>query len=147
MKYLVSVLSLLVAISSQAQQGTQPPAIPVVIDIVKQTEVVPTMPITGNVYSQNDIQITAAITGQLEFVAEPGTALELGDVIMKMDTAALKLQQAEQQALIKRAQAQLTYLESNLKRQQDLVKAQTISAPQAGLQLISNFNSLVTSKP
>ena len=88
----------------------------------------PTMPITGNVYSQNDIQITAAITGQLEFVAEPGTALELGDVIMKMDTAALKLQQAEQQALIKRAQAQLTYLESNLKRQQDLVKAQTISA-------------------
>ncbi|WP_223789087.1 efflux RND transporter periplasmic adaptor subunit [Marinicella meishanensis] len=111
-----------------AQEPVQVPGVPVITDTVKQTEVVPTMPVTGNVHSQNALQITAAITGQLEFVAEPGTALAPGDVIVKMNTQALELQQAEQQALIKRATAQLNYLETTLRRQQDLVKAQSIAA-------------------
>ncbi len=109
-------------------QQPQAPAIPVVLDSVQETEVVATMPITGNVYSQNDVQITAAISGQLTHVTEPGTQVKTGDVIATMDTAALSLQQAEQKALITRAQAQLNYLNTNLKRQQNLVKANTVSA-------------------
>ncbi len=129
LKYvLMWVLVPIYAPLSWAQPGSAPPAIPVVTDTVKKTEVVPTMPITGNVFSQNAIQITAAITGQLAYVAEPGTQLTPGDVIVQMDTAALDLQKAEQVALINRAQAQLDYLQTNLQRQQDLVKAKTISA-------------------
>ncbi len=127
MKILATIGFFTVSSWAMAQQGDTP-GVPVITDTVKKTQVVPTMPITGNVYSQNAIQITAAITGQLAYVAEPGTLLESGDVIVKMDTVALELQLAEQQALIKRAQTQLNYLETNLKRQQDLVKAKTISA-------------------
>ena len=127
MKIKLTLMCMALSFCTQAQQSDAPPAIPVVTDTVKKTEVVPTMPITGNVYSQNAIQITASITGQLEFVAEPGTELQPGDLIIKMDTAALALQKAEQMALINRAQSQLDYLETNLKRQQDLVKAKTIS--------------------
>lgn len=123
-----AILLLIASFSLSAQPADGPPATPVVIDTVKKTEVVPTMPITGNVYSQNAIQITAAVTGQIAYIAEPGTALVPGDVIVKMDTTALTLQQAEQEALINRAQSQLDYLQKNLTRQQDLVKAKTISA-------------------
>ncbi|WP_154223310.1 efflux RND transporter periplasmic adaptor subunit [Marinicella rhabdoformis] len=115
---------------AQEEAGSQPaaPTVPVVLDSVKNTEVVATMPITGNVYSRNDVQITAAVSGMLLTVAAPGTVVKQGDEIAKMDTKALELQHAEQQALIVRAKAQLKYLETNLKRQQDLVKAKSISA-------------------
>jgi RND family efflux transporter MFP subunit len=127
MKKLI-ILSLMMVSVLQAQPQGQAAAIPVITDVVKQTEVVPTMPVTGNVFSVNDVQITAAISGQLAFVAEPGTVLKAGEVVARMDTTALELQQAEQQALTERAQAQLKYLETNLKRQQDLIKASSVSA-------------------
>ncbi len=119
---------MLMLISNVVVAKQQTPAIPVVLDTVKRTEVVATMPVTGNVYSQNDTQVTAAVSGQLVFIAEPGTIVKQGDVVVSIDTAALQLQQLEQQALIARAEAQLKYLETNLKRQQDLVKAKTVSA-------------------
>ncbi|MEZ5473019.1 MAG: efflux RND transporter periplasmic adaptor subunit [Marinicella sp.] len=123
-----SIVLFICSFQLSAQQAGNPPATPVVIDTVKKTEVVPTMPITGNIYSQNAIQITASVTGQIAYIAEPGTPLKPGDVIVKMETISLELQKAEQEALISRAQTQLDYLQKNLKRQQDLVKAKTISA-------------------
>lgn len=128
MKKIIAMVLLIGGQWVMAQTAGSPPSVPVITDTVKQTAVVPTMPVTGNVYSQNALQITAAIAGQLDFVAEPGTPLAPGDVIVRMDTQALELQQAEQQALIKRAKAQLNYLETTLRRQQDLIKAQSISA-------------------
>ncbi|MFC3193775.1 efflux RND transporter periplasmic adaptor subunit [Marinicella sediminis] len=128
MKNTLFPLLLMVCSALSAQPQSTPPAIPVITDVVKQTEVVPTMPVTGHVYSVNDIQLTAAISGQLAYVAAPGTQLKTGDVVVRMDTTALQLQQAEQLALTQRAQAQLSYLETNLKRQQDLVKASSVSA-------------------
>ena len=50
MKKLI-ILSLMMASVLQAQPQGQAPAIPVITDVVKQTEVVPTMPVTGNVFS------------------------------------------------------------------------------------------------
>ena len=94
-----SLIGLLMAAGLQAQPQGQAPAIPVITDVVRQTEVVPTMPVTGHVFSVNDVQLTAAISGQLAYVAEPGTVLNAGDVVVRMDTTALQLQQAEQQAL------------------------------------------------
>lgn len=112
--------------ASWAQQTA--PAVPVILDTVKSSEVVATMPVTGHVYSRNDAQITAAVNGMLTQVVAPGTVLKAGDVVAKMDTQPLELQQAEQQALIDRAQAQLNYLNTNLKRQKDLIEVKSISA-------------------
>ncbi len=112
--------------ASWAQQTA--PSVPVILDTVKSSEVVATMPVTGHVYSRNDAQITAAVNGMLTQVVAPGTVLKAGDVVAKMDTQPLELQQAEQQALIDRAQAQLNYLNTNLKRQKDLIEVKSISA-------------------
>ncbi len=113
---------------SQVLAQPAPPATPVVTDTVKATDVVSTLPISGNVYSKNDLQITAGITGQLAFVTEPGTRVAAGDLVARMDTLSLELQKEEQLALISRARAQLQYLETSLRRQKDLVKADTVSA-------------------
>ncbi len=120
-------LCLLGAVFNQAvAQPALPPAT-VVTDQVKLTSVVATVPVTGHVISQNAIQLTAAITGQLVEVAEPGTRVQRGDVVARFDTLGLELQQQEQQALIERAEAQLNYLQANLKRQQGLVNAKSVS--------------------
>ena len=127
MKYLLAtilVLSTLIA-NSQSQESK---AKPVEIDAVIETNVVPTMPLTGNVFSRNDVQFTAATSGQLKSIAEPGTELKSGDVLAEIDTSTLDLQFQEQKALIQRAEVQLKYLEKNLNRQRNLVKANSVSA-------------------
>ncbi|MBL4659483.1 MAG: efflux RND transporter periplasmic adaptor subunit [Alcanivoracaceae bacterium] len=126
--YLITTLIFTTAIFAQAAKPPVMPPKPVVIDLVKESEVVPTMAITGNVFSINNLQFTSAVTGQLEFVAEPGTLVQVGDLIAKIDTIALDLQLLEQQELITRAKAQFRYLETNLKRQKNLVRAKSVSA-------------------
>ena len=123
----VIVFFLIVSFRLFAQPVATAPAMPVETDLVKETEVIPTMPMTGNVFSINELQLTAAISGQLEFVAEPGTIVKTGDVIARMDTNTLDLQLQEQKALITRAEVQLKYLQTNLQRQQNLVRAKTVS--------------------
>ncbi len=125
------ILASIFALTSSAQVNAQAPVMPakpVVIDAVKESEVIPTMAITGNVFSINDLQFTSAIAGQLEYVAQPGTAIKAGDLIAKVDSSTLDLQLQEQQALITRAEVQLKYLETNLKRQKNLIKANSVSA-------------------
>ena len=127
----INLIFILIFTSQIFAQDDQTPAMPpkpVVIDLVKESEVVPTMAITGNVFSINNLRFTSAVTGQLEFVAEPGTQVQAGDLIAKVDTIALDLQLQEQKVLITRAKAQFRYLETNLKRQKDLVKAKSVSA-------------------
>jgi RND family efflux transporter MFP subunit len=129
-KYNLNLTLLLVMVSSMQVFAQAPamPAKPVVIDLVKESEVIPTMPITGNVYSINNLQFTSAIAGQLEYVAQPGTAIKAGDLIAKVDASTLDLQLQEQQALITRAEVQLKYLQTNLSRQKNLIKANSVSA-------------------
>lgn len=126
MKNFITLSALFFALSVQAQPQTKPKSVEV--DAVIETKVVPTMPLTGNVFSLNDIQFTAAVSGQLKFITEPGTTVESGDVVAEVDTSALDLQLQEQQALIQRAEVQLRYLETNLNRQKDLIKKNSVSA-------------------
>jgi len=123
----IVIFFLIVSFRLFAQPVDTVPAMPVETDLVKETEVIPTMPMTGNVFSINELQLTASISGQLEFVSEPGTIVKAGDVIARMDTNTLDLQLQEQKALITRAEVQLKYLQTNLQRQKNLIKAKTVS--------------------
>ncbi len=96
------------------------PASAVVIGLVEEASVTPTMPIAGTVFSRNDLQITAGVDGRLEFVAEPGTVVQAGDAIARIDVRPLTLQRAEQQAQAQRAQSQLAFLSGQVDRQRDL---------------------------
>lgn len=130
MRYLTPTAAALIAVSplfalAAAAQAPAAPASPVAVESVVFTEVVPTVPITGTVFSRNDLQITAAIDGELEYVAEPGTQVAAGDVIVRIDPTQLRLQLVELEAQRTRATAQLAYLDAQLERFENLLTSKS----------------------
>lgn len=92
----------------------------VVVAPVEAASLAPTQPIAGTVFSLNDLQLTAGIDGRIEFVAEPGTVVEKGDVVARLESAPLALQRAEEVAQQERARARLDFLDGQVSRQQNL---------------------------
>ncbi len=125
---LSAALCLFAPLAAQAQG--EPPASSVLVSEVQALAIVPTVPVSATVYSRNDVQITVGIDGQLTYVAEPGTYVKKGEVLASIDEGPLKLQLTEQRALAKRADAQLTFLNSQLIRQRSLAKTDDLSANQ-----------------
>lgn len=120
-----SAFSLGISGQSLAQQA---PVKPVQVDQVESSVFVPTIDIVGSIYSRNNVQLTAGVGGRLEFVAEPGSFLVKGDAVAKIDPLPLQLQQAEQQAEIKRAGINLKYLKREVERLQNLRETNSASA-------------------
>lgn len=120
----ISCTLLLVSSLSLAQQM---PARVVQISTVSRTEVAPTVSVPGTVYSRNEAQITAGVAGRLVMVAEPGTAVRKGDLVARIDKQSLRLQRAEQEALLERAQINVRQLESQLRRQKELASSSLVS--------------------
>ena len=118
---------LLAALPVAAQQ---PPASVVQVAEVTRAELAPTVAVPGTVFSRNDVQITAGVAGQLEMVAEPGTVVEKGQPVARLDKTALLLQRAEQEALLARAEINIRQLNSQLRRQREL----------SGRSLVSEFD-------
>lgn len=104
------------------------PAATVVVQAVKEMKIAPIMPLTGTVQARHDVQLTMGVDGRLRFVAEPGTRVRQGDVVARIDTVQLELDLAEQEAQRERAAAQLRFLESQLRRQQDLARSNALAA-------------------
>ena len=118
-----SVLLLLTSVSF----GQQMPAKVVQISTVSRTEVAPTVAVPGTIYSRNDMQITAGVAGQLVMVAEPGTVVQTGEPVARIDKRTLLLQRAEQEALLERADINIRQLESQLRRQRELGNSNLVS--------------------
>lgn len=119
------LLPLLLASTTFAQQ-TPPPSV-VQVATVSRTELAPTVAVPGTIYSRNDVQVTAGVAGQLEMVAEPGTFVEKGESIARIDSRPLRLQRAEQEALLERAEINVRQLESQLRRQRELGGSNLVS--------------------
>ena len=120
----ISCALLMAASLSFAQQM---PASAVHISTVSRTEVAPTVAVPGTVYSRNEVQITAGVAGRLVMVAEPGTIVDKGDFVARIDKQSLRLQRAEQEALLDRARINVRQLESQLRRQQELARSSLVS--------------------
>ena len=98
----------------------QQPTAVVQVAEVSRTELAPTVAVPGTIYSRNELQITSGIAGRLRMVLEPGTLVESGDTIASIDKQPLRLQRAEQEALLARAEINIRQLDSQLRRQQEL---------------------------
>ncbi len=120
-----AVLFALLAGSALAQQ--QAPASVVQVATVERAEIAPTVAVPGTVHSRNDVQITASIAGQLLMVAEPGTIVQQGEAVARIDRQPLLLQRAEQEALLERAEINVRQLESQLRRQRELQDENLVS--------------------
>jgi len=113
--------------SSTLSLAKEPVPSPVQVSQVKQTTVTPTVDIVGTIYSRHNVKLTAGVAGRLEWVAEPGSVLQEGKVVARVDPLPLTLQQAEQQAQIKRQTINIKYLQREVQRLQDLRKTNSAS--------------------
>jgi RND family efflux transporter MFP subunit len=107
--------------------ATQVPAKIVHVASVERMEIAPTVAVPGTIYSRNDVRVTAGIAGQLLMVAEPGTIVQQGDTVARIDKRPLLLQRAEQEALLQRAEINIRQLESQLRRQRELQGSNLVS--------------------
>ncbi len=117
------MIGCLTALCATAQQ----PAPLVSIALVETAEIAPTVAVPGTVFSRNDARLTASVGGLLTYVAEPGTRVAAGDAVAEIDTAELRLQRREQEALLSRARIQLRQIESELTRQTELRSTNVVS--------------------
>lgn len=117
----LSILGLLSTTTFAAEPERQtPPPSPVKVEVVKALDEIPSATLTGTIYSRNQVQLTAGVTGRLEWVVEPGTYLQKGDLVAQIELLPLQLRQAERKAQFKRAKINLDYLKKELKRQNEL---------------------------
>lgn len=116
-KQLIALMALFGSYSVSAQ------SLPIVeAEVVQQQKLVSEFIGHGTVYGKQNVTLTAGAGGLLTFVAEPGQRVEKGDIIAKIDLLPLQLQQAEQRALLKRAEINLRYQTKELGRLAALAK-------------------------
>ena len=67
--------------------SARPPARekPVVIDIAELRQLAPTAQYSGSVISKNDVRISAEVEGRLTWVADVGTVVKKGEVLVRLD--------------------------------------------------------------
>jgi RND family efflux transporter MFP subunit len=116
-----------VSLTQTFAQQAQRPAQVVRTATVQMAEIAPSMSVPGTVYSRDESQIMAGNTGTLSFVAEPGTLVKKGDVVASIDKKTLRLQRAEQVALLDRAKISIKQLESDFRRQSELRNTKLVS--------------------
>ncbi len=124
---LKTIIALVATVVASAALAQQPPTAVVQVESVSRTELAPTVAVPGTIYSRNDVQVTASIAGQLVSVAEPGTWIEKGESVARLDTRPLQLQREEQEALLARAEINIRQLESQLRRQRELGGSNLVS--------------------
>lgn len=127
-KTITSILSVAILFASHSIAAEGPPPKPVKVDQVTEMSLGATTDLMATIHSRSHIQITAGVNGRIEWLAEPGTLVQQGDVLVKMDLLPLKLMQLEQQAQLKRAKINVRYLKNEVQRLEKL--RQTNSASQ-----------------
>lgn len=118
MKLHTRSLSLLALIALVPAAWAQPSAAAVQVASAEIRELAPTIRASGQVRSRDAADMAAAIPGTLAWVAEPGTWVQAGEAIARIDAEELRLQRVEQQARLKRIEVNLQQAERELKRLQ-----------------------------
>ena len=98
----VALLCLALVPGSAVAQPPRPAAVQVVKAELKS--LAPSVMATGQVRSRAGADLSAGVAGRLAWVAEPGTRVEKGAVIARMELDELRLQQAEQVARVTRGE-------------------------------------------
>lgn len=79
--------------------------------------------VPGTVISRNDAQLAAEVEGRLLTVAEVGTPVAAGEAVATIEDQQLRLTNAELQAQVRRAEAQVQFLEAELGRIERLAES------------------------
>jgi RND family efflux transporter MFP subunit len=111
------VLGCLIA-AANAADG--PPPVPVVVTTARSESFGASLSATGTVVSRNDARISGEVGGTLAWIAEPGVTVKRGDTIARLDPERLALALRDNEAALKRLEAQLQLLNTQRVRLQTL---------------------------
>jgi len=92
---------------------------------IVSAKIIPLAPVSwvsGTIVSRNNSSISAEIAGRLINLIAIGTTVKKGDIIATIDDTSWQIQLKEDQASIVKAQAQLQFLQADLKRKTTLAK-------------------------
>ena len=116
-----------------AQNGSAP----VVVSIATERLLAPVTAYPGTVISRNQARLAAEVEGRLEWVAEVGSAVRMGETVARLDDVLLEQTIRAEQAVVTREQARLVYQAAEVKRLAALVRRNSV--PQSELdQAIAN---------
>lgn len=112
--------------TSSAQQQ-MPPAI---VEVAKASNemMAPQVFVPGTLVSTNDSRISAEIAGRVLWVAAEGTKVDEGDVIATIDDRNIKLNVSRNKSQVKRLEARVAFLTSDLQRTQELAQTNNVPA-------------------
>lgn len=121
-RLVVGILLVTAALPATAQQQV-PPAL---VEVAQASEelMAPKVFMPGTVVSQNDSQVSAQIAGQVTWVATEGTLVRKGDVLAEIDDRNHRLAVDRNESQVKRLEARVEFLQSDLARQKELAETE-----------------------
>lgn len=96
-------------------------------DTVTMTNLSASAELIGTLHSRDHVDITAGVSGRLDWLAAPGSYVEQGETLVKIDLLPLQLRLAEQKAQLKRAKINMAYLKNEWQRLLKLGESQLAS--------------------
>jgi RND family efflux transporter MFP subunit len=114
---LVSALAGVLTTTAMAADSTP---VPVVVTTVQSENYGASLAATGTVVSRNDARISGEVGGTLSWIAEPGAAVKRGDTIARIAPDRLALTLRDNEAVLRRLDAQLSLLATQRKRLETL---------------------------
>ncbi len=96
------------------------PPVPVVVTTVQSENFGASLSATGTVVSRNDARISSEVGGTLSWIAEPGAMVKRGDTLARIAPERLALTLRDNEAVLKRLEAQLSLLATQRARLQTL---------------------------
>jgi RND family efflux transporter MFP subunit len=100
--------------------AAESPAVPVVVTTARAEKLGANLQATGTVVSRNDARISGEVGGTLAWIAEPGANVKRGDALARIDGERLALALRDNEAAVKRLEAQLQLLHTQSTRLQTL---------------------------
>ncbi|MEM9057954.1 MAG: efflux RND transporter periplasmic adaptor subunit [Pseudomonadota bacterium] len=108
----------LLAGAAHAQQG---PAL-VQVDLVRATSLAPTVDVSGTVFSRDDARLSSEVDGRLDAVAEVGTRVARGDVLVTIVNDVLAGQRDEFTGLAQVQASEIAFLSNEVDRLRQLAR-------------------------
>jgi len=97
-----------------------PPFAPVVVAAARAEDRAPREFATGTIVSRADARLSAEVAAPIRWIAEPGAIVAKGDVLARLDASRLALAVRDNEAAVKRLEANTTLLRTQRDRVQTL---------------------------
>jgi len=125
-----SLAGLILALVSLSASAADSPPVPVVVTTARAENFAVSIAATGTVVSRNDARISSEVGGTLAWIAEPGTVVRRGEAIARLDAARQSLELRDNEAALKRLDAQLALLATQRARFENLAGQSVVSRSQ-----------------